>query len=132
MNTETSASALRKRWKLPVIILVAVVVAVVYGFFDPSHTWWMPKCPVYILTGYQCPGCGSQRALHALLHGDMAGAFRANAMLVVFIPVLAILWVSEARRGRWPGLFRVMFHPVTIIAVLVVLVAWGIGRNLWL
>src|SRR5690606_2629375 len=53
------------------VFRLAGVLAVVgfYGLVDPA-TGILPSCPFYTLTHWYCPGCGSQRALHALLHGD--------------------------------------------------------------
>lgn len=53
--------------------LIVAAGAALYFIFDPAVTRWAPKCMFRVLTGYDCPGCGSQRALHALLHADMAG-----------------------------------------------------------
>ena len=52
---------------------------------DPSDTTSgvpFPKCLFFSLTGLQCPGCGSQRALHSLLHLDLVAALRYNAYMV--------------------------------------------------
>ena len=65
---------------------VLIALAAVYFFFDPNTEGVFPKCAFYVLTGWKCPGCGSQRALHALLHGDITGAFHMN----MWIPVAAI------------------------------------------
>ena len=54
--------------------LLAVMAGVVYFTFDPAQEAYFPRCTFLTLTGYQCPGCGSQRALHALLHGDIVVA----------------------------------------------------------
>ena len=43
----------------------------------------LPPCPLRALTGLYCPGCGSTRTLHALLHGDLATAMAMNPLLVV-------------------------------------------------
>ena len=40
---------------------------------SPGH---YPTCPFLAITGWYCPGCGSLRAVHDLLHGDLAGAVR--------------------------------------------------------
>src|SRR5437762_10353071 len=44
--------------------------AVFLFFFNPAApaNQWFPKCPFLLLTGYQCPGCGSTRACYQLLH----------------------------------------------------------------
>jgi hypothetical protein len=47
-----------------------------------------PACPIHALTGLLCPGCGGTRAVLALLHGDLIGAWRENALLVVLLPGL--------------------------------------------
>lgn len=56
------------------------------------HSPFFPKCPLHLLTGLHCPGCGSARALHALAHGDLAGAWSANPLLMALTPLLAGVW----------------------------------------
>ncbi|MBR5918892.1 MAG: DUF2752 domain-containing protein, partial [Prevotella sp.] len=55
----------------------------------------MPKCPVKLLTGLDCPGCGGQRAAHAMLQGDVAGAIRYNWFLLYAAPYLLLLVVER-------------------------------------
>jgi hypothetical protein len=40
------------------------------------------------LTNLDCPGCGSQRALHALLHGNIIAAADQNLLAVLSVPFL--------------------------------------------
>ena len=53
------------------------------------------KCPIRLLTGYQCPGCGAQRSLRALFSGDLVGALQLNAL--IYIAPLFMLWLRLAR-----------------------------------
>ena len=59
----------------------------IYYFFNPSTSFFIP-CPFHHITGLYCPGCGSQRAVHLLLHGDILGAFRFNPLMVLTLPIL--------------------------------------------
>src|SRR5258706_8063077 len=74
--------------------------AVILYRFDPATVHFYPRCVFHALTGLQCPGCGTTRALHHLLHGDVAGAFRLHALLFVAVPFGALASVS--RRGAPP------------------------------
>lgn len=56
----------------------------------------LPPCPFYWLTGLYCPGCGSTRALHALLHGDIAQAWAMNPLLVSTLPLIALMALNSA------------------------------------
>ena len=56
---------------------------------DPVETPFFPRCPLHALTGLQCPGCGTARALHAALHGRFAEALRFNAALPAVAAILA-------------------------------------------
>ncbi|WP_229795930.1 DUF2752 domain-containing protein [Saccharothrix coeruleofusca] len=90
----------------------------------------LPPCPLYALTGIQCPACGSTRMVHALLHGDLAAAWHFNAvMLVAGLPLLAWLWWRWFRASRaglpTPPLPRRVGAPVVALAV-----AWTLARNL--
>lgn len=90
----------------------------------------MPQCVFLHVTGLQCPGCGSQRALHALLHGHLAEAFSQNALLVVLGPVLLCMMWLEWRRERHPKLYAAIHRPAVILVISAVIVAWGVIRNL--
>ena len=60
----------------------------VYYSFNPSqHSFFLP-CPFKSITGYHCPGCGSQRAIHQLAHGNIIGAFGYNSLMVLSMPLL--------------------------------------------
>lgn len=114
---------------VPVVALALCALVLVYLLFDPAQTAWMPKCMVHTLTGFSCPGCGSQRAVHALLHGDVGAAFRANALLVIMIVPLVFAGYVELNRRRFPVLYRRMSSPAVIAVLLVVIVGWGVVRN---
>lgn len=85
-------------WILPVAASLIAGGAVLYAV-TPEKAWWMPPCPFHRLTGLYCPGCGTGRGLHKLLHGDVLGAWRMNPIMLLLIPVLAYLIIT-ARAGR--------------------------------
>jgi hypothetical protein len=88
--------------------------------FNPSQTRIFPPCPLHWATGLYCPGCGSLRAMHCLLHGHVAAAFRLNPLLLVTLPVLGALTLRRA----WA------LKPWLPWAVVVVLLAYGVARNI--
>jgi hypothetical protein len=73
---------------------------------DPSHHAVYPQCWFYNATGIYCAGCGSTRALHALLHGRILTALHDNALFVSALPVLLFLGGSYAltawQKNSWP------------------------------
>lgn len=118
-----------------VIILAATAALtaaiVIYAVFDPAANFF-PRCPVKMATGLDCPGCGTQRALHALLHGDFVGALRFNALLPFSFALLAVLATASIMRlkGR-PRLFNAIHTPRFIYALLTLITLWVIARNIW-
>jgi len=109
---------------------VVVAVAVFLFFFDPQQTLSFAPCPFHLLTGFYCPGCGSLRALHALLHGHVLVALDFNPLMVLALPFLAYPFVSlnlRALRGR--GLPHVFWPPWTIKLLFVLIVLFWIARN---
>ena len=103
--------------------------AALYFFADPSRTSWLPRCLFLRLTGLQCPGCGAQRMIHALLHGDIASAWGYNAFLLLMLPLIALMIWAETQRKRRPE-FYARFHSLPlIIGVGCAIIAWFIIRN---
>ncbi len=81
--------------KLGLICLLAGL-AWLYKTHDPAHEKKLfPPCPLHAATGIQCPGCGSQRAAHALLNGDIGRAWQNNPLLLFFLPYLIIAGLAE-------------------------------------
>ena len=121
----TRRSRLRLIW-----IVVAIAVAALYLLFDPSQYAVFPKCYFYQLTGWQCPGCGLQRMLHALLHGDILAAWHYNAFLLCALPFVVFLLWAEMMRTKRPALYaRVCSMPV-ILTAFVLTLAWFVLRNI--
>lgn len=121
-----------RRSVIAMLAVAAVVVAgvVIYSTFDPSASRWFPRCPFLMLTGLKCPGCGTQRAIHALLHGDVLSALHFNALLPVSIPLLLLYGYAELVRTRKPRFYNRVNSVTAILAVLIVVIVWWIVRNI--
>ena len=59
-----------------------------YFTFNPIEHSFFLSCPLRYATGLECPGCGSQRAIHHLLHGDLKTAFGLNPFLILSLPLI--------------------------------------------
>lgn len=113
--------------------LLLVGVLVVLTLVDPAESIWIPKCPVKLLTGLQCPGCGFQRAAHALLHGDVLGALRFNWFLLYAVPYLLVL-IAERYflRGKWQLKIRQWAEDNRVVwSYVVVYFVWFVVRNIY-
>jgi hypothetical protein len=111
---------------------VCVAGAASLYFQDPSQSGgFLPPCPVYALTGTYCPGCGTARALHGLLHGDLIAALGYNPLLVVALPFIIAVLSSYALRWtrRRPLPSFVTSRAVGLVAIWVVGVYW-VMRNI--
>ena len=80
------------------IVVTAAAVALALYQVDPTSVRWLPICPLHELTGWHCPGCGSTRAAHALLHGDVVQALSKNALVVCGAPIALALWTWNRKR----------------------------------
>ncbi len=102
----------------------------IYFKFDPGGgSVLFPKCAFYQLTGYQCPGCGTQRAVHSLLHGDLWGVWHYNAFLFVAVPLIVVYGYAEWRRTVHVRLYAVLSSRVAIYIVLALIIGWWVLRN---
>lgn len=111
------------------LLAAAAALAAIYGFIDPATALWAPKCPFRLLTGLDCPACGTQRALHALLHGAWAEALACNPFLVISLPYLALVaWTTLRPPGEKDAL-RYVQHPRVVRLYLLAIVGWWIVRN---
>jgi hypothetical protein len=122
---------LGKRRVLAAMLLFGPAAIILLRVFDPATSRIFPPCPIRYLTGLYCPGCGSLRAMHALLHGELARAWAMNPLMIVMLPFVTYGLVSAALlelRGK--GLPEAMLPAKWIRAFCLVVVLYAVARNL--
>jgi hypothetical protein len=92
-GTETAGSFERLLAATGATAMIAGAAGVAY--FDPTSAGFFPVCPLYMLTGLACPGCGLTRGFHALFHGDILTALDYNALLPFFALFLGFGFVGK-------------------------------------
>lgn len=112
-------------------MLIGLVLLVIYGTFNPEQ-FPFPKCPFRMLTGWMCPGCGSQRAMYQLLHGHIEASMRLNPL---FLPGIFYILIGYAGpwlfSKSWPEVRRSFYGlKAAYISLIIILIFW-IGRNLF-
>jgi hypothetical protein len=133
MNSTATRIGFAIRAAAPVAI-VALAAAVLLRF-PPAQYSFYPQCPLHALLHLQCPGCGTTRALAALLQGHFAEALRLNALTTLMLPPAAAYAVICYRRSLRAYLRSEAFHwpqlpPRGIYAALAAAAIFAVLRNL--
>lgn len=140
-----------KKIKIALTAVGAIVVVlglVVLFNYNPTEVGFYPRCPSKLLTGYDCPGCGSLRGLHALMHGNIEAAWHFNPAIFFALALLAMLGIAGlARTGKSPRrdrlvnrlpaplvnlsrrTARITDHPAFTLTILAAVIVWTILRN---
>ncbi len=113
------------------IVVLGSTAVILLGCLDPAKSGLFPPCPVHYLTGLYCPGCGSLRAMHALLHGDLRQAWAMNPLTIMLLPFLSYGLISEiCTRLLGRGLPCMTLRAGWIRSFAVAIVLFGVLRNL--
>ena len=116
--------------KAVAIALIATALIFLYLRFVEA-TGFMPRCLIKWGTGYDCPGCGSQRALLALVHGHPLQALQYNLILIPALAYLALLlaaWLCP-NSTRLKRISEIATSPLVLVGIAIVILAWAIVRN---
>lgn len=120
-----------RAWKIAGMVVFVIGALAWFYVFDPATVDAFLPCPFQATTGWDCPGCGTQRAIHQLLHGNARAAWEANPFVILILPlfVLAVAqWYArdvlrlDVRQTRMPW-------PLIVALVAVTIIYW-IVRNL--
>ena len=106
-------------------------IAAVVTLVDPNQPGRYPSCPTRLLTGLDCPACGTLRGLHELSQGHVAAALGHNVLLLAAVPLglwVWLRWVRTAASGSAPAPIA---YPRWVMPVMVTIaVAFTVARNL--
>lgn len=115
---------------LPIILFALIIW---YYNVNPTIQHYPLQCIWKALTGTQCPACGFQRALHALLHGKIGEAFSYNYFFIFSIPLALGAILSEWYNYHhiFDRLRTFIHNSFTLKMYIVFYFAWWIFRNIF-
>jgi hypothetical protein len=124
--------ALKRNLYFALTGVLLIALAVIYYLFNPAKYSFFPKCPFHALTKLDCPGCGSQRAIYSLLHGNLKQALGYNLLLIISLPFLLVQLSYKIRSFMLKRNIRwgLLYHPLTPKIIFVIVMIFWIARNI--
>lgn len=120
----------RERRFFLVMSALCLVGLVVLFFGHPTSYSLMPRCPFYLLTGLYCPGCGSLRATHYLLQGDVTSSIRHHPLFLPLLLFILVLYGKRLYEFRFKTTVSFRGELYCCVAVLVLFVLFFVMRNI--
>jgi len=113
------------------MLLFFGIVAFIYFTINPSEVDFMLKCPLYKTTGVYCPGCGSQRSVHHLLHFNIIGAANNNILFLAGLLVATYHYGISLINNFFNRNYKSVFDKnKNLLIVLLITVLFWILRNI--
>lgn len=120
-----------RAFKICKYILSLLLIGLSYGIFVRKTGFAIP-CIFYRITGLQCPGCGVTRMCLSLMRFDFVSAYHYNKLLFIISPVIVFMITQQIYRYiRFNDAKTTKAQTVILILLVVLLVIWGILRNIF-
>lgn len=135
-TSQTRYSKRERNWKIAKWLAIGTGIIGAYIFFkvfNPYEVDFFPTCPFLYLTGYKCPGCGSQRAIHYIFNFEFVNAARENLLLMFAIPYMIVgAWFDtiKVKTPKQLKIRRFLFGQKAIWLILVLVIGFWILRNI--
>jgi heme/copper-type cytochrome/quinol oxidase subunit 3 len=126
--TPASSSRIANLSRAAVPLALAGLAAATLLLLPPAQYSFYPECPLYNSLHLLCPGCGTTRALSALLRGHLEEALRLNALTTLMLPIVIAYAIRSYRHllNRepilWPRLPSSILYAVAAIAAIFTIV----------
>jgi len=122
----------KKVLKISLVVMLSFFFIIFYYFFNPLQESFFPKCIIKSCTGFYCTGCGSQRAIHQLLHLNILKALQYNAFLTLTFPFLLVLVYNLIYNFIFDTKKRIMilYNNTFVISFFSLMLLFTILRNI--
>ena len=104
------------KYAVPVIggiVFMCVILNIIFG----------TVCPLRIIAGIPCPGCGVTRAFGKVLHLDLVGATRMHAfwipilILAVWFGIVRYFVTDKEKQSRQKKILHIVTVVVAVLAI---------------
>jgi len=111
-------------------VLLALSTSIIFYYFinDPATDTLHIPCLFHKLTGWNCWGCGGQRAFHQLLHGNLADAANLNPLIFPVVTLGCYVLLLELTQEQ-PA-YTLLRQKRVQISTLALLVGFTLLRNI--
>ncbi|MDN6310420.1 MAG: DUF2752 domain-containing protein [Flavobacteriaceae bacterium] len=110
---------------------ITIAALSLYLNYNPTEVSFFPQCPFHYATGLHCPGCGTQRAIHDILNGDILSGIQHNVLIVLAIAVLSYNLFILLRQHFHPHKTKnLLYHKATPMTLFFIIIFYWIGRNI--
>ena len=116
-----------KLLKSSLLIIAFLLLGAFLYLNDPINSDYTPKCWFKAFTGLSCPGCGFQRCVHAMFHGDFLCAIKFNLFLAIGIPIVFVSAAMETVRQNKSSLINCRAAYIYLFLYF----SWFIVRNVF-
>ena len=112
--------------RIGIVLICIIFILIIYsmGIYIP--------CPIHLITGLHCPGCGITRCIVSILELDFYKAFRYNPLIFILLPFLCsyviyklYIWILD-RKDNVTN--KLKGYPMYIL--IIILIGYGILRNI--
>ncbi|MCR9264715.1 MAG: DUF2752 domain-containing protein [Flavobacteriaceae bacterium] len=107
--------------------VLSIGAILLYFSFNPENGLLFPKCPIHEYLGIYCSGCGSQRAIHDLLHLRIGDAMSHNILILPALFVLAQHFLVKFGILNGKSLLNYRYAPLVLLAIVLL---YMVLRNL--
>ena len=116
---------LSPRQHLPWLAIVPAAVVGLMTMTSPSDDG-PTICPMALLTGVACPGCGMSRALAWLLRGDLERSmgYHPLAPLVLAVGLFALVWALGRRVRGWRAPRKSLLNGGLMVLAALLMTVW--------
>jgi len=118
------------------LVFIATAITWVGARRTEGYTTGPILCPFRLITGHQCPFCGTTRSFGALVQGDIPGSIAYNPGGVLLTIVILFWMISPVKfravRARIAQFWWRISEPTRwiLLAVMIALV-WGYALARW-
>lgn len=120
----------KRLWQLVKPLLEILLAGVIYVIVIKIIGFGIP-CPIKLVTGKYCPGCGITRMFLAMLRLDFEAAYYANRLLFFLFPVIMVYGLIKGIQYiRTGNETRSTIEQIGIFLVCIVTIAFWVMRNM--